>query len=136
MVDEFATLTAYVGDKKVRDRINHVMPEILTKGRAIGVYVVAALQDPRKEILGYRNLFGTRIALALNEESEVDMVLGDGAVKRGAAAHQIPASLPGVAYVMTDDRAQPTRIRFPYHDDDQIRAMAEKYGRAGEVIER
>jgi S-DNA-T family DNA segregation ATPase FtsK/SpoIIIE len=140
VVDEFATLTAYVGDRKVKDRINHVMPEILTKGRAIGVYVVAALQDPRKEILGYRNLFGTRIALALNEESEVDMLLGDGAVKRGAAAHLIPASLPGVAYVMTENRARPARVRFPYHNDDQIRAMAEQSGKHGshgsEVIGR
>jgi DNA segregation ATPase FtsK/SpoIIIE, S-DNA-T family len=136
LIDEFASLTAYVGDKKIRDRINHVMPEILTKGRAIGVYVVAALQDPRKEILGYRNLFATRIALALNEETEVDMVLGDGATKRGAASHQIPASLPGIGYVMLENRCRPTRVRFPYHNDDHIRAMAAHYGKPSEVTIR
>jgi S-DNA-T family DNA segregation ATPase FtsK/SpoIIIE len=127
-IDEFASLTAYVADKKIKDRINQTMAEILTKGRAVGVHVIAALQDPRKEILSYRNLFATRIALALNEESEVDMILGDNAVQRGAASHLIPDTMPGTGYVMLDGRARPARVRFPYHSDDDICALAATYG--------
>jgi S-DNA-T family DNA segregation ATPase FtsK/SpoIIIE len=57
------------------------------------------------------------------------MVLGDGASETWRGGHQIPASLPGVAYVMTENRSKPTRVRFPYHDDNHIRAMAALYGR-------
>ena len=75
--------------------------------------VVAALQDPRKDILSFRNLFPTRIALRLAEDSEVDMVLGDGALDDGARCHEIPLTLPGVGYVRLDGIPAPTRVRFP-----------------------
>ena len=41
--------------------------------------MVAALQDPRKDVLSIRNLFPDRIAMRLDEPEQVDMVLGDGA---------------------------------------------------------
>ena len=44
----------------------------------MGVCVVGALQDPRKDVISLRNLFSTRIALRLDESDQVDMVLGDG----------------------------------------------------------
>ena len=53
------------------------------KGRAVGYCVVAALQDPRKDVLSIRNLFPDRIAMRLDEPEQVDMVLGDGARDRG-----------------------------------------------------
>lgn len=126
MVDEFGSLTSYV-DKKIKDRINLAMSLILSQGRAAGVHVVAALQDPRKEILPFRNLFATRIALRLNEESEVGMVLDDDAVDRGAACHLIPKSLPGTAYLVLEDDPQPVRVRFPYHTDLDIADLASAY---------
>jgi DNA segregation ATPase FtsK/SpoIIIE, S-DNA-T family len=49
--------------------------------------VVAALQDPGKHVLPFRDLFTHRITLRLAEDSHVDMVLGDGAFDRGAASH-------------------------------------------------
>ena len=55
----------------------------------MGVCVVGALQDPRKDVISLRNLFSTRIALRLDESDQVDMVLGDGARDRGALADQI-----------------------------------------------
>ncbi len=128
LIDEFASLTAYIPDKKLKERINFAMAAILTKGRAVGVYVVAALQDPRKEILSYRNLFATRIALALNEESEVNLILNDHATDRGAAAHLIGEDMPGVAYVMLDGRQSYARVRFPYHSDGDILALEAVYG--------
>jgi DNA segregation ATPase FtsK/SpoIIIE, S-DNA-T family len=127
MIDEFGALTSYVGDKKIKDRINMAMSLILSQGRAAGVHVVAALQDPRKEILPFRNLFATRIALRLNEESEVGMVLDDDAVDRGASCHLIPKSLPGTAYLVLEDDPQPVRVRFPYHTDLDIADLASAY---------
>ena len=52
--------------------------------------VIAALQDPRKEVMPFRDLFPTRIALALVESDQTDLVLGRGARTRGADCSRIP----------------------------------------------
>ncbi|MEE3919320.1 hypothetical protein V2I01_16220 [Micromonospora sp. BRA006-A] len=53
VVDELAALTAYITDRKVRDRIKESLGLLLSQGRAVGVHVVAALQDPRKDVLPF-----------------------------------------------------------------------------------
>jgi S-DNA-T family DNA segregation ATPase FtsK/SpoIIIE len=100
---------------------------LLTQGRAVGVVVVAALQDPRREVLTLRNLFPTRVGLRLDGPVEVDMVLGDGAREQGARCDRIPNSLRGVGYVRLDDVREPTRVRAAYVDDDDIAGMAAEY---------
>ena len=83
---------------------------LTTQGRAVGYSVVAALQDPRKDVLTIRNLFPDRIAMRLDEPEQVDMVLGDGARDRGAACELIstdPATGAGVAFIRVE--ADPTR---------------------------
>ncbi|MGI4895124.1 MAG: hypothetical protein ACRYF3_08440, partial [Janthinobacterium lividum] len=47
LVDEVALLTAYTPDRKLRDRAEKALAVIATQGRAPGVVLVAALQDPR-----------------------------------------------------------------------------------------
>lgn len=128
VVDELATLTAYA-DRKVKDRVRNALGLVLSQGRAVGVHVLAALQDPRKDVLPFRDLFPTRVALRLVEESHVDMVLGDGARDRGAMADRIPISLPGVGYVVLDGDPTPARVRFSYLTDDDVRGLAATYGR-------
>ena len=101
LVDEVAFLTAYQPDRKLRERIMNALATLTTQGRAVGYCVVAALQDPRKEVLTIRNLFPDRIAMRLDEPEQVDMVLGDGARDRGAACELIsshPATGAGVAF--------------------------------------
>jgi S-DNA-T family DNA segregation ATPase FtsK/SpoIIIE len=56
LVDEVANLTAYLPNRDLRRRADAALALLLTQGRAVGVSVVAALQDPRKEILNHRNL--------------------------------------------------------------------------------
>lgn len=136
MIDEFGALTGYVGDKKTKDRIASAMSLILSQGRAVGVHVVAALQDPRKEILPFRNLFHSRIALRLNEESEVALILSDDAADMGAACHEIPESMPGTGYMILPDSPQPERVRFPFHTNKDIMDLADTYGKpAPESVE-
>jgi S-DNA-T family DNA segregation ATPase FtsK/SpoIIIE len=126
LIDELATLTAF-SDRTVARRIERSLGLLLTKGRAVGVSVVAAPQDPGKDVIPYRNLFPTRVALRLDEAVEVDMVLGDGARDRGAWADHIPESLPGVGYVRLDGNREATRVRAAYPTDHDIRAMTEAY---------
>jgi DNA segregation ATPase FtsK/SpoIIIE, S-DNA-T family len=60
LVDEVAFLTAYQPDRKLRDRALAAIATLTTQGRAVGYAVVAALQDPRKDVLTIRNLFPDR----------------------------------------------------------------------------
>ena len=129
IIDELANLTAYLTDRQLKDRIKAALGIVLSQGRAVGVHVIAAIQDPRKEVLPARGLFPTRIGLRLSEPAEVDMVLGDGMRDRGALCDRIPQSTPGVGYVVLEGDPTPMRVRFTYLDDDHIRDMARTYGR-------
>jgi DNA segregation ATPase FtsK/SpoIIIE, S-DNA-T family len=126
VVDELAFLTAYA-TKDVKLKVAAALQVLLSQGRAVGISVVAALQDPRKDVLPFRDLFTYRIALRLAEDSHVDMVLDDGALERGAACHLIPASLPGIAFVRVEGANEPVRVRFSYLTDDDITAMADTW---------
>ncbi|MGW0434675.1 FtsK/SpoIIIE domain-containing protein [Micromonospora sp. NPDC003197] len=127
LVDELAALTAYLQDVDLRKRIAGSLGLLLSQGAGVGVLVVAALQDPRKEVLPFRDLFPTRIALGLTEASQVDMVLGDGARNRGALADQMPRWAKGVGYVILDGTPEPIRVRFSYVTDDHIRDLARDF---------
>jgi S-DNA-T family DNA segregation ATPase FtsK/SpoIIIE len=127
LVDEIAFLTAYQADRKLKDRILAALATLTTQGRAVGYCVVAALQDPRKEVLNIRNLFPDKIALRLDEPAQVDMVLGDGARDRGALCDQISADPlvgAGVGYVRLETSPDPVRVRAAFVSDDDIRTMA------------
>lgn len=128
MIDELAGLTAYMSDAAMRKEAGASLSRILTKGRALGIVVVAFLQDPRKEILPMRGLFTQTVALRLRSRDEVAMVLGDGTAD-AAPAHRISPNAPGTGYVIAED-GQVTRVRADYWTDDKIRSTAEQYGRS------
>ncbi len=111
IVDELAAVVAYQRDKKLKERATLGLELMCSQGRAPAVSVVGEIQDPRKEILSFRHLFPTRMALRLDEPVQVDMVLGDGVRARGAFAHEIPPSMPGTAWVKVDGRREPQRVR-------------------------
>jgi S-DNA-T family DNA segregation ATPase FtsK/SpoIIIE len=127
IIDELASLTAYCTNRDVRKRIEAALSLLLSQGRAVGFYVVAAVQDPRKDIVAFRDLFTVRIGLRVTESAHVDMVLGDGALDRGAACHRIPDHLPGIGYVLVEGVAEPVRVRFSYLSDPDIRDMATRW---------
>lgn len=120
IVDELSTLTAYEPDAKLRNRATAAISALLARGRAAAVVVVAAAQDPRKEVVSFRSLFPTKIALRLDTPSQVDMVLGDGMHSMGARADRIPAGQPGVGYVTVEGIREPVRVRAAYVTDEQI----------------
>ncbi|MPZ61147.1 MAG: cell division protein FtsK [Propionibacteriales bacterium] len=127
LVDELATLTAFLPDRKLTQRAEKALGLLLTKGRAPGYTVLACVQDPSKEVVVWRNLFPTKIALRLDEAVQVDMVLGEGVRELGAYADRIPETLPGVGYVKQEGRKEPRRVRASYNTDDDITTMAQLY---------
>ena len=127
LIDELAFLTAYQPERDLRKRAEAAIATLTSQGRSVGVCVVGALQDPRKDVISLRNLFPTRIAMRLDESDQVDMVLGDGARDRGALADQIsplPEVGAGVAYVRLETSPDPVRVRAAYVTDTDIAAMA------------
>ncbi|GAB3989917.1 FtsK/SpoIIIE domain-containing protein [Actinoallomurus acanthiterrae] len=126
MVDELAFLTAYCPERDLRKRADAALATLTSQGRSVGICVVGALQDPRKDVINIRNLFPTRIALRLDESDQVDMVLGDGAYERGALADQIspiPRVGAGVGYVRLEESPDPVRVRAAFVSDGDIAAM-------------
>ena len=121
VVDELASLTAYAerDDQPPHQRrpVHAAVPG--PRGRR---FVVAALQDPRKEVLPFRDLFPTRIALRLTEPEQTDLVLGPGARVRGADCARIPLTTPGVGCVV-DGEPEPARVRAGWVSDADIAAM-------------
>lgn len=126
VVDELAALIAYV-DRETRKRASDALQLLLSQGRAVGVLVVAAVQDPSKEIIAFRDLFPARIALRLIEAPQVEMVLGKGARDRGAECDRIPASLPGTGYVVLEGVREPARVRAAYVSDLDLADLQQHY---------
>ena len=129
VVDEIASLTAYVQDASLRRRIGNALSMLLSQGRAVGYSVICATQDARKETLGMRDLFPSRVALRTAEAGQVDLILGQGARDRGARADAISEHTPGVGYCVLDDMPEPVRVRFAHVTDARIERAC---GRAGQ----
>jgi len=130
VIDELATLSAFAERTVVR-RIEHALGLLLTQDRAVGITVIAAVQDPGKDVVSWRDLFPTRIALRLDNPIQVDMVLGDGARERGARADHISELTPGVAYVRVEGSREVRRVRAAYLTDEDVLTLSTSLGGSG-----
>ena len=108
-------------------RIDQALGILLTQGRACGITVLAAVQDPGKDVVAWRDLFPTRIALRLDNPIQVDMVLGEGARDLGATADHISELTPGVAFVRTEGTRALRRVRSAYLTDEDIAGLASSH---------
>jgi DNA segregation ATPase FtsK/SpoIIIE, S-DNA-T family len=131
VIDEMAALVAkaYQSDQDAGKRVVAAINILLSQGRAMGITIVGAVQDPRKESVPMRGLFTTRIALRLNEQADVDLVLGDGARARGAWCDKIRADRQGTGYAIEETAPDPIRLRFPFTTDDEIQHLPAAPGR-------
>ncbi len=123
-IDELAVLTAYA-DPDTRKEASRLLAEVLTQGRALGVVVLACVQDPRKEVVGLRGLFTQTVALRLRSPEETRMVLGDGTAVV-APAHRISASAPGTAWVIDEDGSA-DKVRADFWPDELVRSVAARH---------
>ena len=130
VVDELASLTAYIGDRRIRAEAQQLLGLLLSQGRAVGVSVVAAVQDPSKDVLPIRQLFTVRVGLRMTESSQTTMVLGAAAREAGAICDQIPSTTPGVGYVIEDGAPEPIRVRAFHVTDTDIDYLTKKFAPA------
>jgi DNA segregation ATPase FtsK/SpoIIIE, S-DNA-T family len=127
VIDEIAALTAYVTDRKLRTEIEQLLGLLLSQGRAVGISVVAAVQDPAKDTLPVRQSFTVRIGLRMTEATQTAMVLGQGARDAGAECDLIADATPGVGDVMIDGTADPIRVRAFNVTDRDIAVLARTF---------
>jgi S-DNA-T family DNA segregation ATPase FtsK/SpoIIIE len=128
LVDELATLTAYA-DRKQRAEVEQLLGLWLAQGRAVGVSVIAAVQDPSKDVVALRQLFPVRVGLRMSEASQTAMILSTAAHQQGARCEDIPDSTPGVGYVLTEGKTAVQRVRAFHVTDADIAWLAAHFAR-------
>lgn len=129
IIDEAATLSAYA-DPDQQKEFRRLTGLLLSQGRAAGVSVIAALQDPSKETMPNRQLFPIRIGLRLDEPTQVAMVHGQGARDRGARCDRISEHTPGVGYIGQDGTTDFVRVRAFWVSDDAADQIVDAYSPA------
>ncbi|GLV09691.1 hypothetical cell division FtsK/SpoIIIE protein [Mycobacterium intracellulare subsp. chimaera] len=123
LVDELATLTAYA-ERKQRAEVEQLLGLWLAQGRAVGVSVVAAVQDPSKDVVALRQLFPVRVGLRMTEATQTAMILSTAAHQQGARCEDIPDNTPGVGYVLTEGNTAIQRVRAFHVTDTDIAWLA------------
>ena len=126
IIDEIASFQYAVADSKVRTAIDKSIRFITSQGRAVCVQVIGAIQDPRVETIGYRELFPQRIGLAMAADGQPDLLFGKGARDAGALCDLIPEDEPGVGYVKVRGRSY-RKVKALWQDDDAIEALVRDY---------
>jgi S-DNA-T family DNA segregation ATPase FtsK/SpoIIIE len=128
LVDELATLTAYA-ERKQRAEVEQLLGLWLAQGRAVGVSVIAAVQDPSKDVVALRQLFPVRVGLRMTEASQTAMILSTAAHQQGARCEDIPDTTPGVGYVLTEGNTTVQRVRAFHVTDADIAWLAHTFSR-------
>ncbi|MBF6438839.1 FtsK/SpoIIIE domain-containing protein [Nocardia cyriacigeorgica] len=126
IIDEAAALSSYA-TRDQQEKFRYLTGLLLSQGRAVGVSVVAALQDPSKETMPNRQLFPVRIGLRLDEPTQTAMIHGQGARDRGARCDEISDQTPGVGYVGEDGTTEFVRVRAFWVSDDDIDHIVDTY---------
>lgn len=119
LLDELGAVTGYSDSRR---EVKSTLPLILSQARSLGGSVLAALQEPGKDVLPQRDLFTMRVQMRAVSSLHPDMVLGEDMRARGALADEIP-NVPesaGIGYVVRQRSRTPVRVRAAYCNDDDI----------------
>jgi DNA segregation ATPase FtsK/SpoIIIE, S-DNA-T family len=124
-IDEIAYYSATVGDKKQRDAFSELLRDLVARGRAVGIIVIAATQRPSSDIIptSLRDLFAWRFAGRCTNDASSDIVLGRGWVEKGWTANAISPSNPGAGLLIAEG-GSPRLVKTAYLDDRTCAAIA------------
>ena len=124
-VDEIAYYSATVGDKKTQEAFAVRLRDLVARGRAAGVIVVAATQRPSSDIIptSLRDLFGYRAAFRCTTDATSDIVMGSGWAREGYSAAAIAPEDRGVGWLLAEGGI-PRRFKGAYLSDADIGRIA------------
>ena len=124
-IDEIAYFSATVGKKPDREEFSVLLRDLVARGRAVGLIVVAATQRPSSDIIptSLRDLFAWRFAGRTSTDSSSDIVLGHGWANRGWSANTISPTNPGAGLLIAEN-GSPELVKVAYLDDRTCAAIA------------
>lgn len=116
-----------VGDRKERGEFADLLRDLVARGRAAGVIVLAATQKPASDVVptSLRDLFGFRWAMRCATREASDTILGSGWATLGCSASEVDAAARGVGFLLHEG-GQPVRLRSYCLDDEGILGLAER----------
>lgn len=126
VIDELALYVAGV-DKKMASRFADLLRDVVARGRAAGIIVLAATQKPSIDIVpsALRDLFGFRWALRCATREASDTVLGSGWASQGYSAADIDPVRRGVGLLLHEGGI-PVRLRTFHLADADVAAIADR----------
>ena len=126
VIDEVAFYLR-AGEKAVRDRFAELLRDLVSRGRAAGIVVIAATQKPSHEVVPtwIRDLFAYRLALRCTSPDASDTILGQGWAHQGYSAATIDPSTRGVGYLLAEGGV-PVLLMTPYLSDADIDQLASR----------
>jgi FtsK/SpoIIIE family len=101
---------------------------IARRGRAVAVTLVAATQRPTQKAMGQgavRSQMDIRICFRVRERKDVDLILGQGMLTAGWAAHTLNA--PGKFLISAPEHDSPRRARAYLLTDETVSATASRH---------
>jgi S-DNA-T family DNA segregation ATPase FtsK/SpoIIIE len=124
--DEIALFSTVLGTKAQQDEFITLFRDLVARGRAAAMPVIAATQRPSVDIIpkSLRDLFGYRAAFRCTSTGSSDIILGDGLSGAGYTATDIAPSNPGEALLIAEGGI-PGRVKVSYLSDADIIALAD-----------
>ncbi|MFI1995711.1 FtsK/SpoIIIE domain-containing protein [Actinoplanes sp. NPDC020271] len=124
-IDEIAYFSATVGTKTQRDEFATLLRDLVARGRAVGIIVIAATQRPSSDIIptSLRDLFAWRFAGRCTNDSSSDIVLGHGWAQKGWTANVISPTNPGAGLLISES-GSPELVKVAYLNDATCAAIA------------
>lgn len=124
VVDELMFYVAHP-DKRQAAEFTGLLRDLVARGRAAGIIVLAATQKPAAEVIptSLRDLFGFRWAFRCLTPEASDTILGRGWASLGYSAQQIDAASRGVGFLLAEGEV-PVRLRACWLDDAALLALA------------
>jgi S-DNA-T family DNA segregation ATPase FtsK/SpoIIIE len=125
-VDEIAYFSATAGDKKTQDLFSALLRDLVARGRAVGIMVVAATQRPSSDIIptSLRDLFAWRFAGRCTTDASSDIVLGHGWAARGFTANSIDPTNQGAGLLIAEGGV-PGLVKAAYLADHDVIRIAD-----------
>jgi DNA segregation ATPase FtsK/SpoIIIE-like protein len=122
--DELAHYTTHP-DTKAAKEFSALMRDLVSRGRAAGIIVIAATQKPSHETVptALRDLFGFRLALRCSTREASDTILGGGWATQGFSAASIDPADRGVGFLRHEGEA-PVRMKACYLSDEDLAVLA------------
>ncbi|WP_308215883.1 FtsK/SpoIIIE domain-containing protein [Pseudonocardia sp. DR1-2] len=127
VLDELAYFSATVGTKREQEAFSVLVRDLVARGRAAGIIVVAATQRPSSDIIptSLRDLFGYRWAFRCTTDASSDIVLGHGWASRGHSAASVAPETKGIGFLLAEGGV-PRRIKAAHLSDEQVYALADR----------